>query len=227
MPEKSLMAHNTKEVHESTEDKEVNLGIVITPMLDMAFQILAFFVITYHPSALEGHINGKLLPPEKIAVKSQGAPQKKAEAEKITDSEPDTKEALTIYVRAVGFSPEGQGVLERREGEPSGFLIKTMQMRDPERVVDLSDLSDPDLSKPFRNLPEGVTPKQELIRRGLKKLQDRLKKIRESASGESMVVRLHLDPNLKNAYVVGVWNVSRSAGFQNIGFVAPNTAGSK
>src|SRR5205823_44660 len=29
----------------------------ITPMLDMAFQLLTFFIFTYHPSALEGHMD--------------------------------------------------------------------------------------------------------------------------------------------------------------------------
>jgi biopolymer transport protein ExbD len=38
----------------------VNLGLIITPMLDMSFQILAFFIMTYHPSALEGHLAGTL-----------------------------------------------------------------------------------------------------------------------------------------------------------------------
>ena len=42
----------------------VNLGIIITPMLDMAFQVLAFFIMTYHPSALEGYFDIKMLPPE-------------------------------------------------------------------------------------------------------------------------------------------------------------------
>src|SRR6059058_3962046 len=28
----------------------------ITPMLDMAFQLFAFFVVTYHPSQLEGQM---------------------------------------------------------------------------------------------------------------------------------------------------------------------------
>ena len=42
----------------------VNLGLIITPMLDMSFQILAFFIMTYHPSALEGHIPGSLVPSE-------------------------------------------------------------------------------------------------------------------------------------------------------------------
>jgi biopolymer transport protein ExbD len=31
-------------------------NIPITPMLDMAFQLLAFFVMTYHPSDLEGQM---------------------------------------------------------------------------------------------------------------------------------------------------------------------------
>jgi biopolymer transport protein ExbD len=37
----------------------------ITPMLDMAFQLLAFFVMTYHPSDLEGQMDLSL-PSEKI-----------------------------------------------------------------------------------------------------------------------------------------------------------------
>ena len=44
----------------------VNLAIIVTPMLDMAFQLLAFFVMTYHPSALEGSYKiSQVLPPEK------------------------------------------------------------------------------------------------------------------------------------------------------------------
>ena len=39
----------------------------ITPMLDLSFQILFFFVMTYHPSALEGHIAGSLVPPQNAA----------------------------------------------------------------------------------------------------------------------------------------------------------------
>ena len=49
----------------------VQLGLIITPMLDMSFQILAFFIMTYHPSALEGHIPGSLAPPDNPATKSK------------------------------------------------------------------------------------------------------------------------------------------------------------
>lgn len=46
------MAHKRR-AHEKTE---VELSRVITPMLDMSFQILFFFVLVYQPSALEGQM---------------------------------------------------------------------------------------------------------------------------------------------------------------------------
>ena len=35
---------------------DVDINKVITPMLDMAFQIFAFFIVIYHPSQLEGQM---------------------------------------------------------------------------------------------------------------------------------------------------------------------------
>ncbi len=35
---------------------DVEINKVITPMLDMAFQIFAFFIVIYHPSQLEGQL---------------------------------------------------------------------------------------------------------------------------------------------------------------------------
>ena len=47
------------------EASGVQMGLIITPMLDMSFQLMAFFIMTYHPSAFEGHVNGNLVPPER------------------------------------------------------------------------------------------------------------------------------------------------------------------
>src|SRR5438309_12073450 len=38
------------------EAVDVEINKVITPMLDMAFQIFAFFIVIYHPSQLEGQM---------------------------------------------------------------------------------------------------------------------------------------------------------------------------
>jgi biopolymer transport protein ExbD len=37
-------------------DDEVAVEVPVTPMLDMAFQLLIFFIFTYHPSDLEGQM---------------------------------------------------------------------------------------------------------------------------------------------------------------------------
>ena len=36
------------------------VDIPVTPMLDMTFQLLAFFILTYHPSSLEGQMEFSL-----------------------------------------------------------------------------------------------------------------------------------------------------------------------
>src|SRR5438132_6078945 len=83
----------------------VNLGLIITPMLDMSFQILAFFIMTYHPSALEGHIPGSLVPPDNFAKKSKDNNPLPAEAPPLSIPEedliPEIQEAITIKVKAI------------------------------------------------------------------------------------------------------------------------------
>ena len=68
----------------------------VTPMLDMAFQLLAFFVATYNPSDLEGQMDLSL-PSEKIT-------QAKSAEDVKTDAAPDKKPIdlpanLTVIVR--------------------------------------------------------------------------------------------------------------------------------
>jgi biopolymer transport protein ExbD len=42
--------------------KQEDVEIPITPMLDMAFQLLTFFILTYHPAPSEGQFSMNLLP---------------------------------------------------------------------------------------------------------------------------------------------------------------------
>ena len=41
-------------------DEGPEVEIPVTPMLDMAFQLLTFFIFTYHPTEMEGHIDMEL-----------------------------------------------------------------------------------------------------------------------------------------------------------------------
>jgi biopolymer transport protein ExbD len=82
-----------------------DLGIIITPMLDMAFQLLAFFIMTYHPPAREAIVDDQLLP---AALKdnrpgTKGPPS----TEKIDkDQKPPPKDVsnVEVWVRAVPSS---------------------------------------------------------------------------------------------------------------------------
>jgi biopolymer transport protein ExbD len=42
------------------ETAPIDVDLPITPMLDLAFQVLLFFILTYHPSALEGQVEMSL-----------------------------------------------------------------------------------------------------------------------------------------------------------------------
>jgi biopolymer transport protein ExbD len=45
----------------------MEIEIPITPMLDMAFQLLTFFILTYRPAPTEGQFSMNLLPPQAVA----------------------------------------------------------------------------------------------------------------------------------------------------------------
>src|SRR5438477_9989569 len=79
----------------------VQLGLIITPMLDMSFQLMAFFIMTYHPSALEGHIDGNLLPPTLVANKSKNVVPTPIDLPAI-EEEPQLQDVLVVAVKAVG-----------------------------------------------------------------------------------------------------------------------------
>jgi biopolymer transport protein ExbD len=106
----------------------VNLGLIITPMLDMSFQILSFFIMTYHPSALEGHIAGSLAPPNDFAKTA-----KDNKPEDILQSVPEDQilelqDALTIMVSANG-GVAGKVSLQRKT-EPT-----------PRQIADTGNMS--------------------------------------------------------------------------------------
>src|SRR5688572_15707446 len=93
----------------------VALGLIITPMLDMSFQILSFFIMTYHPSALEGHINGNLVPPSKTLIASKDKVDP-TDTPLLPDSDPDPEDTLQVIAKA---AKPGQQERQRVDGQPT------------------------------------------------------------------------------------------------------------
>jgi biopolymer transport protein ExbD len=72
-------------------------NLPVTPMLDMAFQLLAFFVMTYHPSDLEGQMELSL--PSEEVTKAQDASEVKDNAESDKDKPLDLPAKLSVMER--------------------------------------------------------------------------------------------------------------------------------
>jgi biopolymer transport protein ExbD len=74
-------------------------------MLDMAFQLLTFSILTYHPSALEGHMD--------LTLPAAGEARAK-DAANVDPSRSDTElelpSQLTVIVKA---SPDGSGGIDK------------------------------------------------------------------------------------------------------------------
>jgi biopolymer transport protein ExbD len=170
----------------------VQLGLIITPMLDMSFQLMSFFIMTYHPSALEGHIDGNLLPPTLIATTGPQKDNTPMDDLPPVDQEPDLKDVLMVVVKSVD---KGQVEGNRRDGEPSRIMLKRPENPMPATVVD-TDMSLSD---------------------GLKKLTAELK----SETGLKSNIKIEADGNLKHEYLMQVYDACKQAGYQNISFVAP------
>ncbi len=82
----------------SSAEVELNLAA----MLDMAFQLLAFFILTFRPSPVEGQVRLHLPPPRPVTV----IPQGKAPGEDEKDLNP--VQGLNTIVISVFATPSGQ-----------------------------------------------------------------------------------------------------------------------
>jgi len=173
----------------------VNLGIIITPMLDMSFQILAFFIMTYHPSSLEGHIDGNLLPPSLVATKGPPKASDPLEVEPLpVDKEPDLGDVMTVIVKAVA---KGQVEGGRNEGEPSRIMLRKPEAPAPLTIADTDVTFD----------------------KGLDQLKAELEK--SAKDGGKANIKIEADGELRHQYTMRVYDACKKAGFQNVGFIAP------
>jgi biopolymer transport protein ExbD len=76
---------------------EEDVTLPITPMLDMAFQLLMYFILTYHPSAMEGQMDMSM-PQKATSGTPGGAPDPMAEAN--PDKDLDVPLDLNVRVQS-------------------------------------------------------------------------------------------------------------------------------
>lgn len=175
----------------------VQLGLIITPMLDMSFQILAFFIMTYHPAAMEGHITGNLTPPEDFAKKSKDPnPVAPVEPPLSIDEDklmPELNEVITVQIKSV-VKDIGQKQLA---GTPSQIFIR--QTIDTESEL-LAGSDTAEFSKTLENLE---------------------KRLRAASKSGKAEIKIAGDGGLRYQYLLQVYDTAKKAGFTKIHFVPP------
>jgi biopolymer transport protein ExbD len=184
------------------EDPGIDLGIIITPMLDMAFQLLAFFIMTYNPPAREAVVDGSLLPPTNIAAIAKAAAN-----DKTVVPDPIKGPGLTVLIKAV---PPGKNKNETLwPGQPKAIYLKKPQDEKPRLVATITQpgaqASDP---------PDDWAA-------ALKALADELALSRASPLEKSLPINLVGDRALRYGYFIAVQDAAKKAGFTTIGFAAP------
>ena len=183
----------------------VNLGLIITPMLDMSFQILAFFIMTYHPAAMEGHIPGSLVPPEDPATKSKDkTPTPMEQALSVPEDllDPSLNDAITVVVKAAVKDDLKSG--DRLEGTPSQIMIRTALDTEKDIVADV-----------------GVPVDQ-----ALKLLETRLKEMAKKGTSKANL-KIAADGELRQEYVMKVYDTCKRAGYDKLHFVPPPVLNTK
>ncbi len=105
------MARRRTPKRRSRSEVELNLA----SMLDMAFQLLAFFILTFRPMPVEGQISLRLPPPQATAVVKEG----QQAGEEVNNTNPiQGLNTLTISVSA-----------DPKTGNISGLAVGEAQVR--------------------------------------------------------------------------------------------------
>jgi len=102
--------------HGRRKKSEQNVDIPVTPMLDMAFQLLTFFVLTYHAMPTEGQFVMNLLP-------AAPATDINAQAPEMAQANPDVPAALKALPTMLRSGEGGSlGTIILGENEVQGGL---------------------------------------------------------------------------------------------------------
>jgi biopolymer transport protein ExbD len=100
------MAHKKRMITD-----QVEADLPITPMLDMSFQLLAFFIMTFHPAPTEGQIAMSLPPPDQggqIGIPDPSADKPTKYIVRVLASETGTIQGMSVR-------EEGSAVAEAKD----------------------------------------------------------------------------------------------------------------
>jgi biopolymer transport protein ExbD len=175
---------------------DIAIAMPIVPMLDLSFQILFFFMITFNPSRAEG----------KMSLNLPATGQAKAKTPEAVDLNP-TESSQDLEV------PADFVVVVRSYEESFSLQIKTAEK--PDEVGTIRDMN-------RMNAKERQTEIDKLLEKLRDQLTTRLKEKKEK-EGDKATDNVKIEANGKTKYsvLVGVMDACIKAGYVQVGFAPP------
>jgi biopolymer transport protein ExbD len=179
--------------HRDTEP-DVSIALPVVPMLDLSFQILFFFIITFNPSKAEG----------KMSMNLPASGQAKAKDQVAVDL---NKSELTLEV------PADFVVLVRSYDDSF-----TLSIRNAEKVDEIGTA----LGLSQMNSKERRTEIDKLLQKLQEALAKRLKDMK-ATDGDKATDNVKIEANSKTKYetLVSVMDACIKAGYTQVGFAPP------
>src|SRR6266478_8570318 len=183
--------------HRRETNPGIDVALPIVPMLDMSFQLLFFFIITFNPGKVEGQMAMNLPATGEAKAKNQ----QDVDLNKQSDTELDVPSDFVVSVKHYD-----QNV--------------TLAVRDSEKVyaigkiTDMDKLNSGDQRKEIDKLLAKLTEK-------LKEKLDEKKKERKEGDKANDNVKIEANSKMKYSMLVGVMDACIRAGYSQVGFAPP------
>jgi biopolymer transport protein ExbD len=196
----------------------VNLSLIITPMLDMAFQLMAFFIMTFQPMSEEKNIVGKLLPPQREEqVKKKEVPMK---GTKKLDKDAPLPDPDKKKDEKKGEEEKDRELDTKDDPIPKDVVRVIVETAVNINAGDASKSSDPGAIK--LKFPEDAAPRTLSavgdFAAGLNKLKTELDNWPGKANGK---LQVEVHPDVRYLYFIQVQDVCRAARYKEMGFPKP------
>jgi biopolymer transport protein ExbD len=214
----------------------VNLGLIVTPMLDMSFQLLAFFIMVYSPATGEEFI-GANVTKKKAAPDVAKAGPGPVKGPGGDDKEFELERTLTIILSVDDPRLKGGAAPPRPKrldgADTGGIEPKFMMVRSPGTVLDkgaakdgsnLLDMeairSDPKKKDPFKELKK-VLDDIYVDMYGKKEGGVAGAGAKKDDAGLVTKFRIEAESDIQFAFVIQVYAVCKKAGFDDVDFASP------
>jgi biopolymer transport protein ExbD len=181
-------------------DAGTEVTLPIAPMLDMAFQLLTFFIFTYHPSAMEGQM--ELALPSKMEAQAKDQKDVNPNVEANKEETPEIPLDLNVMI-------------QKQTGDNYTLVLEEGVVRTSMQNVEALKKH---LDRLFKDKEASIQDKAKSVEASKRDafIKEEKKKLGAKVLGDS---------KLRWGVVVEVMDTCRTAGFGNVSFAPPPDLG--